>query len=70
MRLKSKSKYANPTDDLTSCAAELAARHEGHRQDVAEPAARHLRRPLSLVRDLHLASTPLPGESTPELEHN
>ena len=41
--------------------AELAARHEGHREDVAQPAARHLGRPLALVRDLHLAPAPLPG---------
>jgi len=39
--------------------AKLAARHEGHRQDLAKSTARHFRRSLPLVGNIHLASTPL-----------
>ena len=53
--------YPASLTDEPAAATELAARHEGHREDVAQPAARHLGRPLTLVRDIHVAPAPLPG---------
>ena len=48
---------------------ELAARHEGHRQDLEEQAPGHQRRPLALVRHLHLEAAPLPVHRQPLQQH-
>jgi hypothetical protein len=48
---------------------EFSSRHEGHRENVAQPFASDSRRFDPLERHLHLATAPLPGHSQPLREH-